>query len=52
VKRVTDNLGHEHTEMTPQEARQARFGKPVFYVLIGGIVGTVLGYGIAGMMAG
>jgi hypothetical protein len=38
--------------MTTREARQARLGKPVLYVLIGGICGTVLGYGIAGLMAG
>lgn len=52
MKRVMDQDGREHTEMTTREARQARFGKPVFYVLIGGIVGTVLGYGIAGLVAG
>ena len=52
MRRVTDDQGHEKTEMTTREARQARFGKPVLYVLIGGICGTVLGYGIAGLMAG
>lgn len=38
--------------MTTQEARQGRFGKPVLYVLIGGICGTVLGYALAGLAAG
>lgn len=52
MKRVMDQDGREHTEVTAGEARQARFGKPVFYVLIGGICGTILGYGIAGLLAG
>ena len=52
MQRVTDQEGHNHTEVTTQEARQARYGKPVLYVLIGGICGTVLGYGIAGLLAG
>jgi len=51
MKRVMDEGGDVHTELTTQEARQARWGKPVFYVLIGGICGTVLGYGIAGLLA-
>jgi hypothetical protein len=52
VRRVRDQDGDVHTELTTQEARQARFGKPVFYVLIGGICGTILGYGIAALLAG
>lgn len=52
MKRVTDREGHHHTEVTTEEARQARYGKPVFYVLIGGIIGTLLGYGLAGIFAG
>ena len=51
VRRVTDQDGDVHTELTTQEARQARFGKPVFYVLVGGICGTILGYGIAAYLA-
>ena len=50
MKRVTDSEGHGHVELTAQEARQARYGRPVLYVLIGGIVGTLVGYGIAGLL--
>jgi hypothetical protein len=51
VRRVRDQDGDVHTELTTREARQARLGKPVFYVLIGGICGTILGYGIAALLA-
>ncbi|MGF1612216.1 MAG: hypothetical protein ACFCUQ_22680 [Kiloniellales bacterium] len=47
MKWVKDREGYEHPELSAQEARQARPGRPVLYVLIGGVVGCVLGFGIA-----
>lgn len=47
MKWVQDSKGSEHPELSAQEARQARRGKPVLYVLIAGVIGCVVGFGIA-----
>lgn len=42
----------ERTEISAREARQARYGKPALYVLIGVLAGTVIGIAIAGFVIG
>ena len=49
---VKDREGREPPELSPQEARQARPGKPVLYVLIGGVFGCLVGFVIAGLVIG
>ena len=51
MKRFHDGPGDEHIEVTTREARQARRGIPVLYVLIGGIAGTLVGIGIVGLLS-
>ncbi len=46
MKRVKDEEGHEHVELTSEEARGASLGRPVLYVLIGLLIGTILGVGV------
>ncbi len=46
VKRVQDNGDHEHVEASPEEAKQARKGRPVLYVLLAGLVGAVAALGL------
>jgi hypothetical protein len=48
MKWITDRWGHMHQQLTAEEARQARYGKPIFYVLVGGLFGSIVGLAVAG----
>jgi hypothetical protein len=51
MKHVTDAEGHDHVELTSREVRQGRLGRPVLYVLLAGLAGTLLGFVLAGMIS-
>jgi hypothetical protein len=42
IRRVEDEDGREHVEASPTEARQARKGWPILYVLLAGTFGAFL----------
>ncbi len=46
MKRVKDDETHEHVELSATEARQGRPDRPILYVLIGLIAGTIIGVGV------
>ena len=46
MKSTRDAHGEEKPELSPREARQGRWGKPVVLVLVGGLVGIIAGYAI------
>lgn len=48
VKWVRDRKGEAHAKLTTEEARQARYGKPVFYVLITSLAGVVIAFLVVG----
>lgn len=45
-KHIKDNDGQEHLEASPEEAKQARSGRPVLYVLLTSLAGTVVVLGL------
>ncbi|MEZ5669933.1 MAG: hypothetical protein R3F55_21365 [Alphaproteobacteria bacterium] len=47
MRHVNDGAGRDHVEIEPTEARQGEPGRPMMYVLLGGIGGTVFGFAIA-----
>jgi len=52
MKKVVDEDGRAETEISPDEARAARKGRPVLYMLIGGLViaaaALALAFGLVG----
>ena len=48
MKWIRSRKSEGHPELTPQEARQVRWGRPVLNVLIAGIAGLVVAYLVAG----
>lgn len=46
IKRVQDSDEHEHVEASSEEAKQARKGRPVLYVLLAGLIGAVAALGL------
>jgi len=50
MKKVKDEEGHVHVELTAEEGRQGRLGKPVLYVLVVSLTGVVAAFGLAWLL--